>query len=81
MRMGTEDLSLTDVGAIRNIARMEVHPKYVSTRAYYDAGIAIADVIIEFTDVIRPISLPMLPIDDSDEDAFDGKKVYNPLPA
>ena len=45
--------------------------------AYYDVGIAIADEIIEFTDVIRPINLPMLPIDDDSEDAFDGKDLIS----
>ena len=46
MRMGTHDLSMIDVGAIRNIAKIEIHPDYISTRAYYDVGIAVADDII-----------------------------------
>ena len=36
--------------------------------AYYDAAIAIADRIVEYTEYVRPICLPMTPVDD--EDAF-----------
>ena len=41
---------------------------YSTTRAYYDVAVAIADIPIDFTDFIRPINLPMQPIDD--ENAF-----------
>ena len=44
----------------------QVHPKYLSEKAYYDVGIAIAQTPIEFSDYIRPICLPTKPVDDVD---------------
>ena len=72
MKLGTADLKKTDVGAVRNIADYQIHPEYVETRAYYDVGIAIANQLISFTNYIRPVNLPMSPIDDSNEEHFEG---------
>ena len=44
----------------------QVHPKYLSEKAYYDVGIAIAQTPIQFSDYIRPICLPTKPVDDVD---------------
>ena len=72
MKLGTADLKRTDEGAVRNIADYKIHPDYVETRAYYDVGIAIANQLIPFTNDIRPVNLPMRPIDDSNGEYFDG---------
>ena len=74
MKLGTADLRRTDVGAVRNIADYQIHPDYVETRAYYDVGIAIANQLISFTNYIRPVNLPMSPIDDSNEEHFEGNE-------
>ena len=63
----------TNVGAVRKITDYYIHPEF--TRTYFDVGIAVANRIIEFTDFIRPINLPMRPIDDENEDAFAGEFV------
>jgi hypothetical protein len=38
----------------------------LSEKAYYDVGIAIAEKPIEFSEFIRPICLPLKPVDDVD---------------
>ena len=72
MRLGTADMADASKGLIRNIADFILHPKYKQTRAYYDVAIAVANIPIDFTNVIRPISLPLQPLDDEDayEDLF-----------
>ena len=71
MRLGTSKLWAARSGIQRKVVETKIHPKYSYGRSYYDVGIAIADAIIEFTDKIMPICLPMRPIDDAD--AFAGK--------
>ncbi len=67
MRFGTENLQIpTQYMIERNVARFEVHPKYQQRRAYFDAAIAFSDKLIEFTEYVRPICLPMTPVDDED---------------
>ena len=59
-------------GAIqRKVISWSQHPKYVSGRAYYDAAIAKADQLIEYTEYVRPVCLPMTPVDDDDAYADD----------
>ena len=59
-------------GAIqRKVISWTQHPKYVSGRAYYDAAVAIADQLIEYTEYVRPVCLPMTPVDDDDAYADD----------
>ena len=79
MKLGTADLKRTDVGAVRNIADYQIHPDYVETRAYYDVGIAVANQLIPFTNYIRPVNLPMSPIDDSNEEHFEGNYIERHL--
>ena len=38
----------------------------MSEKAYFDVGIAITDKPIEFNEYIRPICLPLKPVDDVD---------------
>ena len=60
------------VGAIeRKVIKHFQHPKYRPARAYYDAAIAVVDRIIEYTDYVRPICLPMTPVDDEDDLAYE----------
>ena len=73
MRLGTADMTDASKGTMRNIIEFMQHPKYLPTRAYYDVAIAVANIPIDFTDFIRPINLPMKPIDD--ENAFEGDSV------
>ena len=59
-------------GAIqRKVISWSQHPKYVSGRAYYDAAVAVADQLIEYTEYVRPVCLPMTPVDDDDAFADD----------
>ena len=69
MRLGTSELSNVRAGTIRNVVTAYVHPKYEGV-PYFDAAIYLSDVNIEFTKWVRPICLPMRPIDD--ENAFAG---------
>ena len=72
MRLGSSDLdSVHTTGIERNVKQVLVHPKYRQNQAYYDVGIAVADVHIEFSDYVRPICLPFRPVDDEDDLADD----------
>ena len=73
MRLGTADMTDASKGTMRNIIEFKMHPKYQATRAYFDVAIAVANIPIDFTDFIRPVSLPLLPIDD--ENAFEDESV------
>ena len=73
MRLGTADMTDASKGTMRSIVKFLQHPKYLATRAYYDVAIVVADIPIDFTNFIRPISLPLQPIDD--ENAFEGESV------
>ncbi len=67
MRLGETDLSLPfHHGTVRSVVQILQHPNYVNGKPYFDVGVAVADRIIEFSDFIRPICLPMRPIDDID---------------
>ena len=71
MRFGTADLWNTNVGTSRIISKVYKHPLYTPGRAYFDVGVVEAQKILEFTNYVMPICLPMRPIDD--EDALEGK--------
>ena len=67
MRLGSADFTRLSIGAQeRVVIERLIHPQYRQRRAYFDAGIAVADRHIEFTDYVRPICLPMRPVDDED---------------
>ena len=68
MRLGTADITNVTLGTMRRITDFLIHPEYVEVRAYFDVAIAVTNIAIDFTDVIRPINLPLQPIDD--ENAF-----------
>lgn len=67
IRMGTSDLeSIHSNGGIeRSVVDIHVHPKYVPGQAHYNVGIAEAIEIFEFSDFVRPVCLPYLPVDDN----------------
>ena len=64
MRFGTSDIWDARAGVLRNVVDLKSHPEF--NRAYFDVGIVVADKILEFTDYIMPVCLPMNPIDDVD---------------
>ena len=74
MRLGVSDLEDETAGVTRKVVKSFTHPKYVSP-PYFDVGVAEADEVIEFVNKVRPICLPMRPIDDYD--AFVGKLHFN----
>ena len=67
MRMGTSDLETIDSkgGIERKVIDIHVHPQFTPGRVYYDVGIAVANEFITFTNFIRPVCLPYLPVDNS----------------
>ena len=72
MRLGSADFKNPSEGfQERQVVQILSHPKYEQNRAYFDAGIAVADRHIEFTEYVRPICLPMTPVDDEDYFADD----------
>lgn len=72
MRLGTEDLVNPGHGMMeRNVIKLDLHPKFQQRRAYFDVGIATADRILEFTEYVRPVCIPMSPVDDFDALAGD----------
>lgn len=70
MRFGATDLWSSQAGVERKVANYYAHPNY-DGRAYFDVGIVVADKLIEYTATVRPICLPMRPIDDLDALADD----------
>ena len=64
--MGTSDLDRihSDGGFERRVIDIHVHPRYVPGQAHYDVGIAEAIDIFVFSDFVRPVCLPYLPVDD-----------------
>ena len=51
MRLGTADLTNVTLGTMRSITDFLIHPDY--NRAYFDVAIAVTNIGIDFTDVIR----------------------------
>ena len=75
MRLGTSDLEgiHSDGGIERRVKEIRWHPKYKPGKVYFDVGIAVASKLITFTEFVRPVCLPYLPVDY--EDQFEGKFV------
>ena len=73
MRLGTGNMANPSLGIVRNIVNYLNHPNYTIGQPYFDVAIVVTNVQIDFTKLIRPIALPMRPIDD--EDAFDDELV------
>lgn len=73
MRLGTSDLWNAHDGIERKVVAIYVHPQYAESRAYFDVGVAVAERVIEYTNTVMPICLPMRPVDD--EDALSGDYV------
>ena len=70
MRVGVSDLYSADlIGGedIRKISDITWHNKYKPGMLHYDVGIAIASKDIEFTNYIRPLCLPFLPVDNENQ--------------
>ena len=61
----TDLVNNAHIGAfdVRRVIDITFHPKYKPGKLHYDVGIASASKTIEFTDYIRPVCLPYLPID------------------
>ena len=53
MRLGTADITNVTLGTMRRITDFLIHPDYVEVRAYFDVAIAVTNIAIDFTDVIR----------------------------
>ena len=74
MRLGTADLEGIhfDGGIERRIKEIRYHPRYRPGRVYFDVGVATANKLITFTEYVRPVCLPYLPVDfeDSLKDKF-----------
>ena len=73
MRLGTGNMTNPSLGIVRNIVNFINHPNFTPGRPYFDVAIVVTNVQIDFTKFIRPIALPMRPIDD--EDSFDDELV------
>jgi hypothetical protein len=64
MRAGTSYYkNETKFTQTRRIVAIIQHPDYDDDFVYFDAGIAIAERKVEFSDYIRPICLPVKPVD------------------
>ena len=66
IRMGTAVLGViqsTEGFDVRRVIDILPHPKYIPGRVYYDVGIVVTSEVITFTDYIRPVCLPYLPVD------------------
>jgi hypothetical protein len=66
--MGTSNLTSGNFrgGTERTIKKILSHPKYNPKSVYYDVGIAVSAQPIIFTDFVRSVCLPYLPIDNDD---------------
>ena len=69
MRLGTSDLKSSNShgGTEKMIKEILMHPKYNPQYVHYDVGIAVSSQPIIFTDFVRSVCLPYLPIDNADE--------------
>ena len=73
LRFGVSALWNARGGIKRKVDNYFIHPKYVKP-PYFDAAVAVTDKFVHYVNNIRPICLPMRPIDDPDK--FTGKKMY-----
>jgi len=65
MRLGLSDLSETSPTMIESeVAQVLLHPEFRKGQSNFDIGIAVADHLIEFTDFVMPICLPMRPVNE-----------------
>ena len=64
-RLGVSALWNARGGIKRKVVDYSIHPKYVKP-PYMDAAVAVTDKFVHYLNNIRPICLPMLPIDDPD---------------
>ena len=85
MRFGTTNILDEGEETInRGIDEFKVHPKYEKGKPYFDVGLAITFVEIDFTAYIRPICLPTESSDDADFGERDSVtlsgwgKIYDP---
>ena len=68
MRFGTTNILQETVETInRGIDRYIIHPKYEPRKPYFDVGLAITFIAVEYTAYIRPVCLPTKPVDDDDD--------------
>ena len=69
MRLGSADLEgiHSNGGIERRVKDIRWHPRYKPGRVYFDVGVATASKIITFTEYVRPVCLPYLPVDYEDQ--------------
>ena len=78
IRLGTADMGEPKEGFMERTAKeIKLHPKYQSRKVYFDVGLVILDSHVEFTEYVRPICLPMTPVDDYDYLADELGKLYH----
>ena len=70
LRFGISALWNARGGIKRKVEEFYIHPKFIRA-PYFDAAVAVTDKIVHYVNNIRPICLPMRPIDDPD--IFTGK--------
>ena len=73
LRFGVSALKNATGGIKRKVEEFYIHPKYIKP-PYFNVAVAVTDRFVHYVNNIRPICLPMRPIDDPD--IFTGTREY-----
>ena len=67
LRFGTANLKVPEEGFMeRDILEVILHPKYQTSKTYYDVALVKMTKRVEFTDHVHSICLPTFPVDDEE---------------